>query len=269
MSILAIFLGIVLFVLLFIGMLYLYNTFLKGAVIYDLKQTIANIEVVKPTSSNYYFSCWIYINSFTNEGVNNVPVLGGNPESYDATKAEKGKPIFYYGETMDLTTSNKMLDSTNSDSNKLVYLQLGANSPKLQYYYTTATSADADKKYKFINITENLPIQKWSHVVISTNGKIIECYLDGKLVKTKNETASPIIDTTGPPPIRIGQQQAPKTSDTFISKLKRNYKSVSAKTVYDEYIQGPGTGVNTNTSQYDLKLQVSQNDNVIKTYATR
>ena len=249
MSILAIFLGIVLFVLMFIGMLYLYNTFIKAAVIYDLKQTIANIEVVKPTSSKYYFSCWIYINSFTNEGVNNDST---SPPKYNATIAETGKPIFYYGESMGLTSGTYALDSTNSKSKKLVYLQLGANSPKLQYYYTT----NRNHKYKFINITENLPIQKWSHVVISTNGKIIECYLDGKLVITKNKTGNPIVESNDNTTIVIGKQQAQKTSDTFISKLQRFPVSASAKTVYDEYIQGPGTGIDTNTSKYDLKLQV-------------
>jgi hypothetical protein len=253
MAILTIFLGIVLFVVLFVVMLYVYNTFLKAAVIYDLKQNIAPIDVVKPISPKYYFSCWIYINSFTNEGLSNV-----------TANAEKGKPIFYYGEAMTLTPNTFALDSSNSVSKKLVYLQLGANGPKLQYYYTT----DIGKKYNFINITENLPIQKWSHVVISTNGKIIECYLDGKLVKTKNETNNPIIDANVTS-IQVGKQDIQKPSDTFISKLQRFPVSASAKTVYDEYIKGPGTGINTNTSQYDLKLQLTNNDNVIKTYSTR
>ena len=146
MSVLTIFLGIVIFILLFTGLLYLYNRFLGGAVIYDLKKTNPELTVSKPKSSNYYFSVWIYVNSFKNEGVNNDIT-----SKYDPQYAEQGKPIFYYGERFDETDDSGkkyILDSTNDESKSLVYLQLGANSPKLQYSYTTLTSS----KYNFIII---------------------------------------------------------------------------------------------------------------------
>jgi len=259
MSGLTIFLGIVIFILLFTGLLYLYNRFLKGAIIYDLKKTNPGITVSKPTSSNYYFSVWIYVNSFKNEGVTNVT---GSP--YDPQYAEQGKPIFYYGEVFDETPvgSNKyILDSTNDESKSLVYLQLGANSPKLQYYYTTATNS----KYKFINITESLPIQKWTHVIISTVGGVLEFYLDGKLINTiAGET--PLVSNSATV-INIGQRSENKPHDTFISRLQRVPEGVDAKTAFDLYKKGPGTGLNMGSSKYDLSMKLTQNDKTIKTYS--
>jgi hypothetical protein len=255
MTNLTIFLGVVLIILVFVAIVFLYNTFFKGSIIYDLKKINPSIAVDSdPTSAKYYFSCWIYINSFNKEGIN-----------IDSAKPENGKPIFYYGEPMDIT-SGYALDSNNRASKPLVYLQYGANSPKLQYYYTT----DSNEPYKFINITENLPIQKWSHVVISTNNKMIECYLDGKLVKTQNEAKNPLcVPTPGPYTINIGRQDVQKKSDTFITKLQRFPTEANAKIVKKMYEKGPGIGLNAQISQYDLKLHLFQNYNIFKTYFTQ
>jgi hypothetical protein len=252
MSGLTIFLGIVIFILLFTGLLYLYNRFLKGAIIYDLKKTNPELTVSKPTSSNYYFSVWIYVNSFKNEGYPN----GG---TYDATLAEPGKPIFYYGVGMTDTGTTAINKDNTAASQSLVYLQLGANSPKLQYYYTTNTA----NKYMFINITESLPIQKWTHVIISTVGGVLEFYLDGKLIKTiTGET--PLVSNSATF-INIGKRSENKPHDTFISRLQRVPEGVDAKTAFDLYKKGPGTGLNMGSSKYDFSLKLTQNDNVIKT----
>jgi hypothetical protein len=184
---------------------------------------------------------------------------------YDASIVENGKPIFYYGEPMNVTDYGYTLDSNNGKSKELVYLQLGANSPKLQYYYTISATSG----YKIINIKENIPIQKWTHVVISTNGKLIECYLDGKLVQTKNETSAILcVNPSGLYTINIGKQYDPKKSDTFVTKLQRVPKAADAKTVQKLYDKGPGIGLETKISQYDLKLQLTQNYNVFKSYFT-
>jgi hypothetical protein len=261
MSVLTIFLGIVIFILLFTGLLYLYNRFLGGAVIYDLKKTNPGINVSTPTSSNYYFSVWIYVNSFKNEVVNNII----STSQYDPQYAEQGKPIFYYGEVFDETQNGAkkyILDGTNDNSKSLVYLQLGANSPKLQYYYTTLTTS----KYNFINITENLPIQKWTHVIISTVGGVLEFYLDGKLINTIAGDA-PKVTTSATSVINIGQRSTNIFHDTFISRLQRVPKGVDAKTAFNLYKKGPGTGLNMGSSKYDFSLKLSQNDKTIKTYS--
>jgi hypothetical protein len=263
MSFLTIFLGIVIFILLFVGLLYLYNTLLKGAVIYDLKKTNPTIPVTKPTSSNYYFSVWIYVNSFVNQNINNVPAIGSSNANYNPGNAEQGNPIFYYGEGFD-ETSTYILDGANDKSKSLVYLQLGANTPKLQYYYSTGQNLP----YTFKNITESLPLQKWTHVIISTVGKVLEFYLDGKLINTFSLDIAPIVNARTDTKINIGKRTNNIFHDTFISRMERVPQGVDAKTAFDLYKKGPGTGVNMGSSKYNLSLQVTQNDKVVKTYST-
>jgi len=256
MSGLTIFLGIVIFILLFTGLLYLYNRLLSGAIVYDLKKTNPGLKVSKPTSSNYYFSVWIYVNSFKNQNViNNVYT-----EKYEDNRAEIGKPIFYYGGPFTTGFFN-YTGSTNVD---FVYLQLGANSPKLQYYFSPDNYNDYNK-CNFINITENLPLQKWTHVIISTVGSTLEFYLDGKLVKTYTHIATPNVSANSNTTIQIGTQDKPVYHDTFISRMERIPQGVDAKTAFDLYKKGPGTGLNMGSSKYDFSLKLTQNDNVIKT----
>jgi hypothetical protein len=260
MSVLTIFLGIVIFILLFTGLLYLYNRFLKGAVIYDLKKTNPELTVSKPTSSNYYFSVWIYVNSFKNQNVKNNYL--GN--AYEDNRAEIGKPIFYYGgqfATKIFTYDTEINAKTAVD---FVYLQLGANSPKLQYYFSPIVTGDY-QKCQVIDITENLPLQKWTHVIISTVGSILEFYLDGKLVKTYTHIATPNVVANSNTRIQIGTQDKPVYHDIFISRLQRVPQGVDAKTAFDLYKKGPGTGLNMGSSKYDFSLKLSQNDKTIKT----
>jgi hypothetical protein len=255
MNILTIFLGIIIFIVLYTVLLYLYIKLLGRAIIYDLKKTNPDIPVSDPDSPNYSFSVWIYVNSFVNES---YPSSG----TYNANVAESGKPIFYYGVTMK-DNGYTAIANKNSASQKLVYLQLGANSPKLQYYYTTNTSSG----YKFINITESIPIQKWTHVVISKAGGILEFYLDGKLIKTISETEPLVENSTSV--IKLGKRSEYKYHDTFVSKIQRISRGVDSKTVYNLFMKGPGAGLNYgNTSNNNFFLQFLQNNKDIKTYST-
>jgi hypothetical protein len=262
MDFLTLFLGVIIFIVLFTGLLYLYNKFLDGAIIYDLKKNNSGISVTKPNSSNYYFSVWIYVNNFVNENKKN----SWDNNSYDPTRAETGKPIFYYGGPF-TTGFLSYSGSTNVD---FVYLQLGANSPKLQYYFSPNKNENGNdyNKCHFINITKVLPIQKWTHVIISTVGSIIEFYLDGKLVQTYTHEKSPNVVANSNTTIQIGKHDKQIPHDTFISRIERVPQGVDSKTAYNLYKKGPGTGLNIgNIGKYDLSLQVSQNNNIIKTYS--
>ena len=253
MSILTIFLGIIIFIIVLTFFIYLYNNYLSGAVIYDLKKDItSNIIVDKPTSSNYYFSLWIYVNSFSSSNIKN------------------GKPIFYYGKWNNYSENiNRGIEGTLSS--KIVYLQLNQSTPTLEYYYST----NDNSTFNYIPIKQ-IPIQKWTHVIISTTGNILEFYIDGKLIKTIH-TSAPLIDINKEDNIKIGKTLYSPTGnimnyphDTFVSKIQRMPNTVNAKTAYDLYLQGPGTGLNVgNSSKYDLLLQLSQNNNVIKSFSTK
>ena len=45
-------------------------------------------------------------------------------------------------------------------------------------------------------IIENVPLQKWTSLIISVAGRAMDVYLDGKLINTKILTNSPNIGST-------------------------------------------------------------------------
>ena len=92
----------------------------------------------------------------------------------------------------------------------------------------------------------------------------MEFYLDGKLINTIAGD-DPKVNTSATSVINIGQRSTNKFHDTFISRLQRVPEGVDAKTAFNLYKKGPGTGLNMGSSKYDFSLKLTQNDKTIKT----
>lgn len=125
----------------------------------------------------------------------------------------------------------------------LTLLERGPNaSPILKVHLPSSTSTlkvdiKTNSDTETINVTNNFPIQKWVHVVVSKQGKIVDVYIDGKLVKS-HMLANTGVETTGA--LTSGQIQA------FMARLKVWKHALNPQTVYDEYMKGNGqTGMIT------------------------
>jgi hypothetical protein len=219
MTILTIFLGIIVALLVLLGISYYLN---KKSVsgLMDLKETIDSIttdKISKPGSSDYYYAVWVYVNT------------------WDSSP----KRLFSY--------DNQSLD-------------LSSNSQELWFKYNCSNiSTDVSN----VLITSTFPIQKWTHVIISTVGGVLEFYLDGKLINTIAGEAPKV--STSATFINIGQRSTNIAHDTFISRMQRVPEGVDAKTAFNLYKKGPGTGLNMGSSKYDFSLKLTQNDKTIKT----
>uniref|UniRef100_A0A6C0J0P9 LamG-like jellyroll fold domain-containing protein n=1 Tax=viral metagenome TaxID=1070528 RepID=A0A6C0J0P9_9ZZZZ len=115
---------------------------------------------------------------------------------------------------------------------------------------------------KTLEITDNFPIQKWTHIVISADGQYIDSYIDGKLVKSgRMYTAEPASTpkTPGDGDMNLG---GGTTFDAYISKFQHWDKPVDPQTVWDTYNEGNGQGNMTNfVSSYGIDLSILK-DNV-------
>ena len=88
-----------------------------------------------------------------------------------------------------------------------------------------------------IAVTNNFPIQKWVHVAVSKEGKIVDVYIDGKLVK------SHMLANLGNSP--SGDLKS-SSFPAFMARLKIWKHALNPQTVYDEYMKGNGqTGMIT------------------------
>jgi hypothetical protein len=87
-------------------------------------------------------------------------------------------------------------------------------------------------------VTNNFPLQKWTHIIVSFDNTTMDLYLDGKLVKSVSisshtPNSSSAINFT---PISGGS--------AFMSKFTRKPQPIDPQTAWDDYMGGSGTGKN-------------------------
>jgi hypothetical protein len=169
-------------------------------------------------SINYSFGSWIYVNNFSdtiiysyNQGAANPPVfaliLGGVIKS--------------------------SLEGTGADGN------IGsAGTPVLTAYINGATSTGGTNRIpNTVTITNNFPIQKWVHVLVSVDTTYVDCYIDGKLIISKpltNQITSEIGSATDESKIGF------YLSDIWLTQLNRWNKPLDPQSVWNEYYKGNG-----------------------------
>ena len=144
-------------------------------------QTMQKIEASNLASSssagatsNYTYSIWFYIDDWN--------VKYGEPKVVFGRMASE----------MDKTQPCPLVSLAPLENNLIVSLAIypGMDTAPIEDTTTTtdttATSTDATVSETSIHrcMVANIPIQKWVNVLISTYGRSLDIYIDGKLVRT-------------------------------------------------------------------------------------
>jgi len=88
---------------------------------------------------------------------------------------------------------------------------------------------------------KDLPISKWVNVCINMNGKTLEVYIDGKLVKSCVYRSYFKVDNTG---LKLRYLQQNAGFDGYLSRIQVFNTSLNPDDIYKNYLQGPsGTSV--------------------------
>ena len=191
----------------------------SSSTLYNLNNSnsaIVNSDLTNPTSYTFSYESWIYVNTWNNTN----------------------DKVFYYASpsgTTDLTSSNTVISLT-----------LGKSTPTL---YCKINSSASNISNPPIVVSTNFPIQKWVYVVISVDSQIVDCYLDGKLIKSTKLLALP--NTSPTYDINFG------TCDAYITGFKRNANAVNPQTVWSNYMSGNGYSGNS----YGMNVAITK-DNV-------
>lgn len=257
MNVTVIALGISLLLLIYILYLYLsptYTSLLNTASLLSNTPPLTSIE--NPTSPRYAYGLWLYVNSWN------------NTSTY--------KHIFYRNNNIKL-----YLDKTQLN----LYLDIYMNNGSGTGSWLSAISAP-------VLITDNYPIQKWCHIVISVDNAFVDCYLDGKLILSQKtyvpNTQSPSNNIYPAMPPDAGQSSSVNSGnsngtganiilggsdaggvsqptytnfDAAINKFARWSNPVNPQMVWDSYIAGNGsnTGLMSSFSSYNAKLDILKN----------
>jgi len=97
---------------------------------------------------------------------------------------------------------------------------------------------------------QNIPIQKWCSIILATNNRTVDTYIDGKLVNTHLLSGVPNIDKNANINLTPDKGFSGATS-------KFNYfsRTISPREAYDIYKEGPGgNALSDLLNKYKLKL---------------
>jgi len=188
-------LGIIVAVLIYVLYLYFSDDSTKLFEYQDLQKSAINVpaDKINYNGQNYAYGFWIYVNNYSD-----------------------GKTLLQRIKPTD--------DSTYEPSLK-VYLP--SSTPTLKVDIKTDSATET------IDVTNNFPIQKWVHVVVSKEGKIVDVYIDGKLVKSHMLSGAPAY-------IHETEQLSSSAFPAFMARLKIWKHALNPQTVYDEYMKGNG-----------------------------
>lgn len=214
---------IVLIIVIIILVFFLYKASKKSSsssTLYNLNDSnssILNSDLTNPTSYSFSYESWIYVNTWNNTS----------------------DKVFYYASPS---------SSTASDTNTVIKLKLDTTTPTLKCKFNSGTTSGTNPE---ITVTNNFPIQKWAYVVISVDSQIVDCYLDGKLIKSTKLPYLPNPNTSPSYDINFG------VCDAYITGFKRNANAVNPQTVWSNYMAGNGYSGNS----YGMNVAITK-DNV-------
>ena len=143
-----------------------------------------------------------------------------------------------------------MSRASSSGSGKNIGIKIDSSSPKLILEYTaTATGVTS---IKTVPITDNFPLQTWTHVIVSVDDKYIDVYMNGKLIKSIQDT--------------IETPSATATIDygivnCYLAKLSRSLLPTDPQTAWDKYSAGNGENPFAKyLSSFGLTMTLKKND---------
>lgn len=162
------------------------------------------------------------------------------------------------------------VNSWDNNENKTIYkrdenikLYLDTDSPTLKCDITMT-----DDEVQSFEITDNFPLQKWVYIIISVDNQYIDCYLDGKLVRSGRAYTQEADNTKAFPKTPSGTGDAGKIKlggenkwDAYVTKFKHWSGPVNPETAHSEYLSGNGQSSFRNFfSRYGLDILIKKDD---------
>ena len=169
-----------------------------------------------PSSVDFTFSTWIYVDNWQ-------------------YKYSKPKVIFKRSnsKTNTVCPSVSLAPSTNDLDLSLTTFSKGAGSGTVDSWSI-----------------QNIPIQKWCNIIIATNNRTVDTYIDGKLVNTHVLSGVPKMDKNANIDLTPDGGFSGATS-----KFRYFSRTISPREAYEIYKEGPGgSGLTDLFNKYKLKL---------------
>ena len=195
------------------------------------KKIDANKLPGNPASIDFTFSIWIYVNSWQYRYGNN-------------------KVIY------------RRKSTTTSDVSPEVALAASTNNLSISVTTYPASGSKGTPGQKDQWTIHNIPIQKWCNIIISSNNRAIDTYIDGKLVNTHVLSGVPKMDKNAPIFLTPDGGFSGETS-----KFRYIARTINPREAYDIYREGPGGNwLSDLLNQYKLKFAFLKDNQEINSF---
>jgi len=137
-------------------------------------------------------------------------------------------------------------------------ISLGATTNDLECTLATYSGGEASSSQEDTCPVKNIPLQKWVHVLLTTQTRSVDVYIDGKLVKTCLLQGVAKLDSAAPLDV------CPDGGYSgFLAKLRYYARSVNPREAYDIYREGFSDSLSSVGSKYKVKLSFYHDNNEI------
>ena len=180
-------------------------------------------------SNDFTFSVWVYVNTWN----------------------------YRYGQVKNI------LRRTNAGGDHCPLITLGSGTNNLTVSMATYPNSGEVTTAQIHNCTvKNIPLQKWTHLLVSTAGRSLDVYIVGKLVKTCLLPGVAKMDPTAPL-----QLCADGGFSGFTSRLRYYSRSLNPREVYEIYKEGYSSSwFGEALNRYKLSVAFSKDNNVINQF---
>jgi Concanavalin A-like lectin/glucanases superfamily len=233
-------LGAIVVILIYI--LYTYFSTATNRVAQNLSLSATNTPIKltnQPSSYNYTYGIWVYVNT------------------WDTTSPK----VIFQRRMKEGTALHFPVDR----SAEQISLHLDKTNPTLHAYFSLTGNNELD-----IVVTNNFPIQAWCFVAISVNQNYVDCYLNGKLVKSVSVSSSgatlspPVANATvlvgGGTTYKNSKDTESQNFDALITQFTYVPNSSSPQDIWTTYLKGNGTNPLTSWfTTYGVTVDLTKN----------
>ena len=214
------------------------------------EDTIQHTSIYGSGSTDYTYSFWIYINDYNQNYGEKKMIL--ERKSSQTGQGEYYFPQIYLGENQ------------NDIHFKISKPGATVNSP-------TKKEDCGEKNMDFENnkcvirhheiVVQNIPLQKWNHVIMTKSGSTIDIYIDGKLVKTSIMDGTAYKPDPDAPITLTGKIETTTGFAGYLSKVLYQAGAVNTREAYQMYKEGYGQGgIGSFFNRFKLKFAFLQDN---------
>ena len=227
----------IIIIMLYVAYLYMTNTTLTQGILNLASPgdpgTIGWKKLDNPGSSQYHYEGWLYIVSVPSD-----------------------KTSIFRRDLKNTTCTGLVLNGSTLSFGKTTGTAI-APADALATKPAVATMSDITV------ITTDFPAQKWVYFVVNINGQLLECYLNGKLIKTEMIPTSTNLTPAARKKLYLGDTSI----DGVITKFKFEPKTLTTDEVWKRYLEGNGLASFSNMlAGYNLTFSLSNTTEEVKKY---